>query len=115
MGYPGDSVDIQKMAKTKSMKEVGNNFKYLIDEFFRTTFETKDFPKPVSKVMTGEPLTATTFVDYLTELKTAFLDSTASGGHPDLILMDVQKKVETSFIDKLTELKPESYDIFPDT
>lgn len=120
--FPGDSADFAKSAKTNNIKELNDNFKYLLDEFVRSTFEPQrdqdndtshSFPVPVKTCLTNKTLTARGLVSYLERIKDGFAGCMVAGGDPELIAMHREELAEGEFEKAMEELLPELHEEFP--
>eukprot|EP00927_Polykrikos_kofoidii_P071894 TRINITY_DN68091_c0_g1_i1.p1 TRINITY_DN68091_c0_g1~~TRINITY_DN68091_c0_g1_i1.p1 ORF type:complete len:733 (-),score=120.28 TRINITY_DN68091_c0_g1_i1:246-2444(-) len=110
--HPGDAADFHKQRTTSNMRLLNDNFKILLDEFVRASFET-NFPVPVNRLLKNKPLTAHSFLEYLERIKEAFSACIVSGGDPELVLMHKEELAEEAFTKAVDVLKPESCERFP--
>eukprot|EP00927_Polykrikos_kofoidii_P084696 TRINITY_DN9007_c0_g1_i1.p1 TRINITY_DN9007_c0_g1~~TRINITY_DN9007_c0_g1_i1.p1 ORF type:complete len:746 (+),score=138.13 TRINITY_DN9007_c0_g1_i1:64-2238(+) len=110
--HPGDAADFMRSATTNNMRLLNDNFKRLLDDFVHTNFE-KNSPVPVNRILKNQPLTATTFIDYLERIKEAFASCMVAGGDPELVTMYHEEMAEEAFVRAVDDLKVEERDYFP--
>merc|ERR1712039_1005055 len=95
--HPGDYADFGKSATTVNMRDLAEDFKRILDEFVRCTFE-ENFPVPVRKAMSSKILTASNLIDYLETIAVAFGECAVAGGDPMLVAMHLAETIEAEYI-----------------
>jgi len=109
---PGMHADFAQQATTRNMKQLSDDFKKLLDEFVKRSFE-HDFPVPVKKVASERTLTAREFYSYLDTIKTAFAACLVKGGDPQIVAMHKEEVAQDAFKTKIAAMDPASQTDFP--
>jgi len=107
LSRPGEAVE---EGHSQFPREFNQNFKKLVDEFFRLNFEI-DFPVPLKECLSGEAVTAESIKQYLKHLLMAFANCDLKGGSPFLIAYQKSSKALKDFRKFLEERRPEA-DVF---
>jgi len=107
LSRPGEAVE---EGHSQLPSEFNQNFKKLVDEFFRMNFEI-DFPVPLKMCLSGEPINAESIKQYLKHLLMAFANCDLKGGSPFLIAYQKSSRALKDFRDFLESRRPEA-DIF---